>query len=517
MTKNINCFTVYQLLSQAELLHRNKEAIYDLTQRVTYGQLKQDSDRMAAAFCELGLNKGDRIAVALPNWLETAVVFFAVAKIGAILVPFNPSYKAHEVQYIINHAKPKALIISDKFDLPAMKDLQSSIESIITVRSQQQGAHSYQELLNRELAESVEAELDEDDVYCLLYTSGTTGTPKGVMITHRGVIQSAKTIAGELQCTKEDIFLIAAPLFHIFGMVCNLFTGMFAGARMVFKDKYHPREMLELIEKEQVTIQQGVPTMFLKELEVADFDTFDLSTLRAGMVGASPIAPDKMKEVRDRFSMNLCQSFGITETCTVTITPYNDEEQNIISSLGKPIPGVRLKIVDEQRKELPAGEIGEIAIHSFGTMKGYYRMPEETARVIDDEGWFYTGDLGKLDAEGYLYFVGRAKEMIIRGGYNIYPQEIEEVLTKHPAVSSSAVIGVPDELLGEVPCAVVQLKEGCVCTDEELKGYLKEQIANYKVPDKIVFTENFPVTASGKIKKMKLKEQLISTMSSAQG
>ncbi|MCG7336272.1 acyl--CoA ligase [Sporosarcina sp. ACRSM] len=512
MTKDKNRMTVYELLCLAESIHHNKEAIYDLTQRVSYRQLKKDVDQLAASFIEQGFKKGDRIAVALPNWYETTVIFFAVAKIGAILVPFNPSYKAHEVQYILHHAEPKALFVTEKFDGRILEEDQPLI---ITVRFEQQGTTSYADLLNERLSEADEAVLDVDeDVYCLLYTSGTTGTPKGVMITHRGVIQSANTLAKELRCTEQDVFLIAAPLFHIFGMACNLFTGLTVGARMVIKEKYHPREMLVLIEQERVTIQQGVPTMFLKELEVEDFDHFDLSTLRAGMVGASPIPPNKVKEVRDRLGMNLCQSFGITETCTVTMTPYDDDEQKIIRSLGKAIPGVRLKIVDENRSELPAGQTGEIAIHSFGTMKGYYKMPEETARVVDAEGWFYTGDLGILDDEGYLYFVGRAKEMIIRGGYNIYPQEIEAVLTKHPAVSNSAVIGLPDDVLGEVVCAVIQLKNGQSTSEEELKNYLKEQIATYKVPGKIIFTEEFPSTASGKIQKVKLREELMSTINS---
>lgn len=515
MTKDKNRFTVYELLSQAESTHYNKEAIYDLTHRASYLQLKKDVDQLAASFIKQGFKKGDRIAVALPNWYETTVIFFAVAKIGAILVPFNPSYKAHEIQYILQHAEPTALFITEKFDQRPLEEVQSSITSIVTVRFEQQGTLSFPDLLNGKLPKTNEALLNVDeDVYCLLYTSGTTGAPKGVMITHRGVIQSANTLAGELHCTEQDVFLIAAPLFHIFGMVCNLFVGISVGARMIIKEKYHPREMLELIERERVTIQQGVPTMFLKELEVEDFERYDLSTLRAGMVGASPIPPNKVKEVRDRLGMNLCQSFGITETCTVTMTPYDDDEQKIISSLGKAIPGVHLKIVDENRNELPAGQTGEIAIHSFGTMKGYYKMPEETARVIDEKGWFYTGDLGIMDEEGYLYFVGRAKEMIIRGGYNIYPQEIEAVLTKHPAVSNSAVIGIPDDVLGEIVCAVIQLKNDQVCTEEELKNYLKEQIANYKVPSKIIFTEDFPVTASGKIQKVKLREQLKATASS---
>ncbi|MFS0644101.1 class I adenylate-forming enzyme family protein [Siminovitchia sp. 179-K 8D1 HS] len=508
MASDTNQLSVYRLLKEAEAKFGQNEAVYDLTHRVSYSQLLQDADLIAASLLEMGLKKGDRIGAALPNWYETAALFFAVAKIGAILVPFNPVYQFHEIKYILENSKPKALFITKRFNRQILSELDSPISFVISVRFKAEGLINYNELL---MGSSVIEETPVDvnnDVYCILYTSGTTGVPKGVMITHRSVVQSGNTIAGELYCTNEDVFIIAAPLFHIFGMACNLFSVVSVGARMVLKDKFHPREMLELIEQEKVTIHQGVPTMFLKELAVEDFEQFDVSSLRAGMVGASPIPANKVKEIRDRLGMNLCQSYGITETGSVTMTPYNDSEEKITTTLGKAIPGVKLKIVDEGRNELPPGEIGEIAIHSFGNMKGYYQMPKETSGVLDDEGWFYTGDLGKLDEEGYLYFIGRAKEMIIRGGFNIYPQEIEALLSKHPAVDTPAVIGLPDEVLGEIVCAVIQLKSGADCTEDELKEYLKERLATYKIPEKFVFTKDFPVTASGKIQKMKLREQL---------
>jgi acyl-CoA synthetase (AMP-forming)/AMP-acid ligase II len=252
----------------------------------------------------------------------------------------------------------------------------------------------------------------------------------------------------------------------------------------------------------------GVPTMFIKEMELEDFDSYDLSTLRTGIVGSAPIPPSKVKEIRDRMGIKLCQSFGITETVTVTMTPYDDDEQKITKTLGKPIPGVELKIVDENRLEIPLGETGEIALKSFGIMKGYYKMQEHTADVLDREGWFYTGDLGVQDEEGYLHFVGRKKEMIIRGGYNIYPQEIESVLTKHPNIMVAAVVGIPDEVLGEVVCAFIQLKKGTEISEDEIKAFVKKQIANYKVPEKLMFIEDFPMTASGKIQKSRLLDQM---------
>ena len=273
------------------------------------------------------------------------------------------------------------------------------------------------------------------------------------MITHRSIVQCAITIANEMNCSEKDTFIVPAPLFHIFGITCNLMASIVSGARIVLMERFHPEKVLKLIEQERVTVHLGVPTMFLKELEVEDFEKYNISSLRVGMTGASPITPYQMKMIREKLNFNLCQSFGITEAGTVTFTSSKSDERTILETLGKPIPGVELKIVDENRQTLPKGKVGEIAIKSFANMKGYYNLPEQTKAVMDNEGFYYTGDLGKLDSEGNLIFVGRKKEMIIRGGYNIYPQEIEGVLMKHPKISNAAIIGLPDEVLGEFVCA----------------------------------------------------------------
>ncbi|WP_102348619.1 class I adenylate-forming enzyme family protein [Bacillus sp. Marseille-P3661] len=510
LTVDLNSLSVYGLLKRAALGNGNKEALFDLSSRVSYEKFKYDIDQVAAVLSCKGIQKGDRVALSLPNWYETATIFFATAKIGAILVPFNPNYKSHELNHILTNSEPKAIFISDKLiQNIGIKEIQTMVNLVITVRTKSEQCDSYEDWMALDVPQIVETDIEvANDLYCILYTSGTTGVPKGVMVTHQSVVQSANTLASSLQCSEKDVFIIAAPLFHIFGMACNLFCSVSSGARMVLMEKYEPRKMLQVIEQEKVTIQQGVPTMFLKELELDDFDNYDLSTLRAGMVGASPIPPHKVKEIRDRFGMNLCQSFGITETATVTMTPYHDSEDKITQTLGLPIPGVELKIVDENRVEVEPGQTGEIAIKSFGNMKGYYKMPEETSKVLAD-GWYYTGDLGTLDNEGYLYFIGRKKEMIIRGGFNVYPQEIEEVLKKHETISEVAVVGLPDEVLGEIVCAVIKLKEGKTSNEEEILQFLKGQIANYKLPQKVVFATDFPVTASGKIQKMKLREQIV--------
>lgn len=519
MAKNKHHMSVYELLKETAKKYGEKEAIYDLHQRFSYKQLKVDVDFFAGGLKGMGVGKGDRVAVSLPNWYETVVILFAIAKLGAIVVPFSPKYKSHEVEYILGNAEPKLLIATEEFEKNVtFKRALTLVPEAITVRSVLEGLRTYEDLIDQGLyAEEERIQVDED-LYCFLYTSGTTGMPKGVMISHQSIIgNSASTMGRELKCHEEDVFIIAAPLFHIFGMGINLFCAAFVGARIVLIEKFDPRLMLETIEKEKVTIHSGVPTMLIKELEVKDFDSYDLSSLRTGIVGASPIPANKVKEIRERFGMNLCQSFGITEACSVTLTPYDDDEKNILETLGKALPGVEMKIVDENREQLPPGAAGEIAIRGIGIMKGYYKMPEQTKAVVDKDGWYYTGDLGTLDKEEYLRFVGRKKEMIIRGGFNIYPQEIEALLTKHPKVMDAAIIGLPDEVLGETVCAVIQLKEGKASSEEEIITYLKERMATHKLPSNVVFTNEFPVTASGKIQKMRLKEQIASELTEAIG
>ncbi|MEK4743125.1 MULTISPECIES: class I adenylate-forming enzyme family protein [unclassified Bacillus (in: firmicutes)] len=515
MKKNRNLLAVYELLEFVTSSYGEKEAIYDLTRRITYKQLKNEVDCLATAFKRLGVSKGDRIAVSLPNWSETVVIYFAAAKLGAIIVPFNPKYKSYEIEFILKSSAPKLLIASGEFEKNVgFEKVLTMVQKAITVRFPQENLSSYEQLMRTETIDIEQVNINvNEDLFCILYTSGTTGTPKGVMVTHRAVVQSAQTIGIELHCTQDDVFIISAPLFHIFGMAINMLCAVAMGGRMILQEKFRPRETLQLIEQEKVTIQKGVPTMFIKELELEDFNKYDLSSLRAGLVGAAPIPAKTVTEIRERMGINLCQSFGITETVSITMTSYGDTKQNITETLGKAIPGVTLKIVDENRVALPPGEVGEIAVKGFGVMKGYYNMPEQTKQVLDNDGWYYSGDLGTLDHQGYLRFVGRKKEMIIRGGLNVYPQEIEAVIMKHPKVIEAAVVGLPDKVLGEVACAVIRLKNGEVSSEEEMKLYLKEKMAIYKLPEKVIFTDEFPVTASGKIQKLKLREQVSSNIS----
>ncbi|WP_138419604.1 class I adenylate-forming enzyme family protein [Aquibacillus sediminis] len=504
-------------LSVGELLETQVEAfgdqefLYDLQTRLTYKEFNQEVNKLVTGLQNLGVKKGDKIGVCLPNWYENVMIFFASAKIGAILVPFNPMYRSKEIEYILKNSEPKVLFIKDTFSTNVGIDLAASIvDTIISVRFDQDDLLSFQQLVdNATPTDPVIPSLNVDeDLYCILYTSGTTGLPKGVMTTHRSVVHSANTLVQEMKITEQDVFVTPAPIFHIFGIVCNLMAALASGGRMILMERFHPQKILELIEQEKVTVHQGVPTMFLKELEQGNPENYDLSTLRVGVTGGAPITSSQMKRVREELGFNLLQSFGTSETGSLTLSDDKGEEQAILESLGKPIDGVKVKIVDQSRTPVPIGFVGEIAVHSVGNMKGYYKLPEETAKVLDEDGFYYTGDLGKLDDQLNLYFVGREKELIIRGGFNIYPQEIETVLKLHQAVSEVAVFGEPDQVLGEISIAAVKLVEGATLTEEEMKNFIAEHLAKYKVPSRIIFVDEFPVTASGKIQKAALKKQL---------
>ncbi|WP_018924367.1 class I adenylate-forming enzyme family protein [Salsuginibacillus kocurii] len=504
--------SVHDLLELTVKEYGDREAMYDQISRLSYEELLEQSNKVAQGMKDLGVTKGDKVGVCLPNWNETVIVFFASAMLGAVVVPFNTMYRSHEIEFILKDAEPKALYVSEQIlENGNVETIAELVPSIVSVRFENELMISFRELLQSNDGKEVKKEVVDasKDLLCILYTSGTTGRPKGVMITHQSVSKCALAVVEEMQCTDKDVFLVPAPLFHIFGIACNLIAAVGAGARMVLMEKFKPRQALELIEQEQVTVQQGVPTMFLKEIEVDGFEQYNLSSLRTGMVGAAPISPEQMKKIRKKMNFHLCQSFGSSETSGgVTINKINDDETEILETVGKPFQGIQLKIVDEQREKLPVGYTGEIAVNSFGNMKGYYKMPVKTAEILDNEGWYYTGDLGAIDERGNLRLVGRVKEMIVRGGFNIYPQEIEALLHKHDSISTAAVIGLPDETLGEVVCAVIQLRLGEKMTEAEVKDYVSAHLAVYKTPASIIFTDHLPMTASGKIQKGKLREQI---------
>lgn len=509
--------TVEQLLSSALLIDENREVIYDGNRRLTYHELQTEATWLASGLQQLGVGKGDRVAVCLPNWHEFIIVLFSLSKIGAILIPLNTRYRTDEVEYILKDSGAKAVFISEQVDgnnhMKMFADLQNHLpllEHIITVRCEQHPLASYNELLETGKKNELRQEISitSEDIFTILYTSGTTGKPKGVMLLHRNVVTVAMTASAKMQCTHEDVFLIPVPAFHVMGIMFILRT-VYAKARLVLMEKFKARDALSFIENERVTIHPGVPTMFILELNHPNFSSYDLSSLRTGELAAAPCPVEIVRKIKTNMGCNILVAYGLTETsANLTITDFNDSDVIQSETVGRAIDGVELKVVDDDRQTVESGTVGELACRSIGLMKGYYNLPEQTSEAVDADGWFYTGDLATIDNDGYVRIVGRKKDLIIRGGYNIYPREIEELLYQHPSVLESAVIGLPDSVLGEISCAVIVVKDGFEISEEELKAYLKEKLVSYKVPDKVILAATLPMTASGKILKVELQSQL---------
>ncbi|WP_413379914.1 class I adenylate-forming enzyme family protein [Alkalihalobacillus sp. 1P02AB] len=491
------------------------EVIFDQYKRMTYRELYNDVQLISAALSKQGINKGDRVIVSLPNWHEFVVLYFSIAHIGAILVPCNTRYNSEEMSYIVENSEAKAAILSADYHVDLLeeklqnKDSNSRLESIFTVRTERESLKSYQDLLvvgQKLHAPIIKIDPDED-VFSILYTSGTTGKPKGAMLTHSNVIAAARVTVEQMECTHEDVFLVAVPVFHVFGMVPSILSTVTAKAKMVFMERFKADEALKLIEQEKVSVYHGVPTMFILELSSNELLNYDLSSLRTGIIAAAPCPEEIVKKIRSIMGCNVVISYGLTESAaSFTMTSFEDDVRHRTETVGKVLPGGDVKVVGAEREQLANGEIGELALRGIGVMKGYFKMEEETAKAIDHQGWFYTGDLATIDNQGYVRIVGRKKEMIIRGGYNIYPREIEELIYKHPSVLEVAIVGVADPVMGEVSVAVIKYKEGHRESSHTMKLYLKDLIAPYKIPDQFIHLDELPMTASGKIKKMALQE-----------
>ena len=514
------------LLERASKMYPNREAIFDGRNRITYKQLLEEVQLLASGLSQKGIKQGDRVMVSLLNWYEFVCIYFALAQIGGIVIPCNTRYQLEELLYILKNSGAKAFFVGKEFSyFDSLKEYMktdsthSTLKEVFTVRTKKSDYFSYEELLNLgKTYTTPHCNLNPtDDVFTILYTSGTTGQPKGAMLTHENVTYSAILTADQLRCTEDDVYLIPVPAFHVFGMVPGILSAVSKGSKMVFLENFKAIEALKLIESEKVTVHHGVPTMFILELNHPDFKQFDLSSLRTGIIAAAPCPEEIVRKIRTEMGCDVQVSYGLTETAAaITFTSFHDDDYLKSTTVGKVLPGVKAKIVDANRREVTIGEVGEIAVKGKGVMKGYYQMSENTKEAFDEDGWFYTGDSVTIDENGYIRIVGRKKDMLIRGGYNIYPREVEEIFYKHPSVLEVAIIGLPDTVLGEISCAVIKKKPGYSEDEHSMKTYIKEKVADFKVPDRIVFVEELPMTASGKIIKNHLKniisEQLKTTL-----
>lgn len=518
--------TLGGILSQTAHAFPDSEAIVLAGQRITYRRLDEMVNHLARGLIALNVAKGDKVGLWMPNYPEWIIAYFAIARVGAVVVPLNTRYKTHEVHYILEDSEATTLFMVDSFagiDYRSMiKEIRPTLprlHNIIILGETGEKMNQFSEILTLGEQYSVDSKLADrkamlspEETILILYTSGTTGQPKGAMLSHRNIAENARQVTAVLETSEQDLFFLAVPFFHCFGCVMGILGAITWGAGIVPMPIFKPREALELIERTDVTILYGVPTMFVLELEEyrKGKDTgeeYDLASLRTGIMAGAPCPTEIMSAVIEELGCNVCICYGLTEASPViTMTRFTDSVKSRVETVGQPLSGVEVKIVDDARNELPIGSTGELACRGYNVMIGYYKMPEKTAEVIDEDGWLYSGDLATIDKDGYVRIVGRKKDMIITGGFNVYPAEIEEYLFTHPKVQNVSVIGVPDDVMGEAVMAFIIPKEGTILTVEEIMDFCSGAIANFKVPRYLQITDELPTTQSGKVQKYKLRE-----------
>lgn len=505
----------------------------------TYSEFRDDVDTFARSLIALGVKPGDHVAIWATNVPQWFISFWAVTKIGAVLVTVNTAYKIHEVEYLLRQSDTHTLIMIDGFKdsdyVGIIKELCPELETaeagkplhikrlpflrnIITIDSKQKGCLSWDEAIA--LADKVPIELvycraysiNKHDVCNMQYTSGTTGFPKGVMLTHYNVVNNGKCIGDCMDLSTADRMMIHVPMFHCFGMVLAMTAAMTHGVTMSPIPYFSPKLSLECINKEKITCFHGVPTMFIAMLEHEDFAKTDFSYMRTGIMAGSPCPIKIMEDVVNKMNMKeITIVYGQTEASPgCTQSRVDDPIEVRVNTVGRPLPGIECKVVDPVTGEdLPDNVDGEFVARGYNIMKGYYKMPEATAAVIDKDGWLHTGDIARRDSNGNYKITGRLKDMIIRGGENIYPKEIEGFIYTHPLVRDVQVIGVPDEQYGEEIMACIILKDGASMTEDELKDFVRTHMAKHKTPRYVEFVTEFPMNAAGKILKYKMREQAI--------
>ena len=540
MADLINC-TIGKLLDDiAGRFPDNDALVYpERGLRYSYARFNQICRQVAKGLLALGIKKGDHVSIWAYNVPEWVILQFATAKIGAVLVTVNTAYKSSELEYVLEQSDSTTLFMVKSWkDSDYLATLNTVVPELAVSRfgalncpklpflknvifigeGTPDGMLNFERIAelgdavsDAELA-AVEATLDCHETINMQYTSGTTGFPKGVMLTHCNIINNGFNIGECMKFTDKDRLCIPVPFFHCFGCVLAVMACVTHGSAMVPVEIFEPLKVLQTIEAEKCTAVHGVPTMFIAELEHPEFSKYDLSSLRSGIMAGSPCPIEVMKKVISQMhASEITIAYGQTESSPViTQTRTDDPIELRVATVGRALPDVEVKIVDiETGVSLPPGKQGELCTRGYLVMKGYYKMPEDTARAIDSEGWLHTGDLAIMDENGYCKITGRIKQMIIRGGENIYPREIEEFLYTHPKISDIQVYGVPDRKYGEQVMAAIILKKGAELTEEEVREFCRDRIANYKIPKYVKFVDGYPMTASGKIQKFKLREMAI--------
>ncbi|MGO4887524.1 AMP-binding protein [Anaerobacillus sp. MEB173] len=539
--------SVGKLLEDVAAKQPNADALVypDRGLRYSYKEFNELCRNVAKGFMSLGVEVGEHMAIWATNRPEWVTSQFATGKMGAVLVTVNTNYRTAELEYLLKQSDTTTLILMEEFRgasyiemlyeiVPELKTSQPGnlkseklpyLKNVIVLgENRYPGMYHWSDILA--LKDNVsDVELDQrlnslnpDDPINMQYTSGTTGFPKGVMLTHNNLVNNAINIAECMELTANDRMCIPVPFFHCFGCVIGTLTAVSVGAAMVPVQEFNVKQVLEAVAQEKCTVLHGVPTMFIAELNDPNFDSYDLSSLRTGVMAGSNCPIEVMKAVVEKMGMTeITICYGQTESSPViTQSRTNDPIELRVSTVGRALPNVEVKIVDPAtNEEVANGVQGELCTRGYHVMKGYYKNPEATAKAIDQDGWLHTGDLAVMDENGYCRITGRLKDMIIRGGENVYPREIEEFLYQHPKVLDVQVVGIPDEKFGEEVMAWIQLKEGQTATTEEIREFCLGKIARYKVPRYIEFCEGYPMTASGKIQKFKLRELAVEKIQSS--
>ena len=528
-----------KLFDQIVAQHGDREAVVSIHQdvRLTYAQLADRVNKLAKAFISAGFEKGDRVGIWSPNNVEWLTTQYATAKAGIILVTINPAYRVHELAYVLEQSGCRGLVMQNQFKTSDYEGMITelcpelaedfagalnnekfpNLKAVISMTSSDlAGIYDWTDFLGLASNKSDEelnvrqSNQDMDDAINIQYTSGTTGFPKGATLSHHNILNNGYFVASAMNFTEEDRLVVPVPLYHCFGMVMGNLGCLSHGACAIYPSEgFEPEAVLQAVQAEKATALYGVPTMFIAELALPNFSDYELSTLRTGIMAGAPCPIETMKQVNESMHMTEVEiAYGMTETSPVSFqTRVDSPLDKRVSTVGRVHPHVEVKIIDPETGSIcPVGEMGELCTRGYSVMLGYWENPEATATAIDPNGWMHTGDTSIMDGDGYVNIVGRIKDMIVRGGENVYPREIEEYLMTHDSIEAVQVTGVPDPKYGEEIIAWVSLVGGAEMSENDVKEYCKGKIAHYKVPRYIRFSADFPMTVTGKVQKFKMRE-----------
>ncbi|MFL2855170.1 MAG: AMP-binding protein [Pseudohongiellaceae bacterium] len=528
-----------KLFDQIVAQHGDREAVVSIHQdvRLTYAQLADRVNKLAKAFISAGFEKGDRVGIWSPNNVEWLTTQYATAKAGIILVTINPAYRVHELAYVLEQSGCRGLVMQNQFKTSDYEGMITelcpelaedfagalnnekfpNLKAVISMTSSDlAGIYDWTDFLGLASNKSDEElsvrqlNQDMDDAINIQYTSGTTGFPKGATLSHHNILNNGYFVASAMNFTEEDRLVVPVPLYHCFGMVMGNLGCLSHGACAIYPSEgFEPEAVLQAVQAEKATALYGVPTMFIAELALPNFSDYELSTLRTGIMAGAPCPIETMKQVNESMHMTEVEiAYGMTETSPVSFqTRVDSPLDKRVSTVGRVHPHVEVKIIDPETGSIcPVGEMGELCTRGYSVMLGYWENPEATATAIDPNGWMHTGDTAIMDGDGYVNIVGRIKDMIVRGGENVYPREIEEYLMTHDSIEAVQVTGVPDPKYGEEIIAWVSLVGGAEMSENDVKEYCKGKIAHYKVPRYIRFSADFPMTVTGKVQKFKMRE-----------